>query len=134
MPLEGSDARCESSWFWRFSLEGGESTIPLLLAIVIPAIVAAVIGAMMFYGRISDVYMGVITLVVTLILFKFMSATAGDAYAIGAARLGGFNGIPGFLTLNVPGVQAAWRFFVPTFSADPSFWINVVAILGSFES
>ena len=36
---------------------------------------------MMFYGRISDVYMGVITLVVTLILFKFMSATAGDAYA-----------------------------------------------------
>ena len=30
--------------------------------------VAAVIGAMMFYGRISDVYLGVITLVVTLIL------------------------------------------------------------------
>ena len=65
--------------------------------------VAAVIGAMMFYGRISDVYMGVITLVVTLILFKFMSATAGDAYRIGAARLGGFNGIPAFPVLNVPG-------------------------------
>ena len=81
----------------------GESTGPLLLAIVLPAAVAAVIGAMMFYGRISDVYMGVITLVVTLILFKFMNATAGDAYRIGAARLGGFNGIPAFPILNLPG-------------------------------
>ena len=43
-----------------------------------------------------------ITLVVTLIL-KFMNATAGDAYKIGNARLGGFNGIPAFPTLNVPG-------------------------------
>jgi branched-chain amino acid transport system permease protein len=81
----------------------GESTGPLLLAVFVPAAVAAVIGAMMFYGRISDVYLGVITLVVTLILFKFMSATAGDAYRIGAARLGGFNGIPAFPILNVPG-------------------------------
>jgi branched-chain amino acid transport system permease protein len=93
----------------------GESTVPLLLAMLIPAIVAAVIGAMMFYGRISDVYMGVITLVVTLILFKFMSATAGDAYAIGAARLGGFNGIPGFQTLNVPGRPEISLFGLPTY-------------------
>ena len=85
------------------SMNIGESTGPLLLAIVLPAAVAAVIGAMMFYGRISDVYMGVITLVVTLILFKFMNATAGDAYRIGNARLGGFNGIPAFPILNVPG-------------------------------
>jgi urea transport system permease protein len=81
----------------------GESTGPLLLAILLPALGAAVVGAMMFYGRISDVYMGVITLVVTLILFKFMNATAGDAYRIGSARLGGFNGIPAFPVLNVPG-------------------------------
>lgn len=93
----------------------GESTVPLLLAMLVPAMVAAVIGAMMFYGRISDVYMGVITLVVTLILFKFMSATAGDAYAIGAARLGGFNGIPGFQTLNVPGRAEISLFGLPTY-------------------
>ena len=74
----------------------GESTVPLLLALVVPAIVAAIIGALMFYGRISDVYLGVMTLVVTLILNRFMNATAGDAYRIGNARLGGFNGIPGF--------------------------------------
>ena len=91
----------------------GESTGPLLLAIVLPAAVAAVIGAMMFYGRVSDVYLGVITLVVTLILFKFMSATAGDAYRIGAARLGGFNGIPAFPILNVPGDPSVTIFGTP---------------------
>src|SRR5260370_25057769 len=62
------------------SFNVGESTVPLLLAVALPALVAAVIGAMMFYGRISDVYLGVITLVVTLILNRFMSATAADAY------------------------------------------------------
>src|ERR1700753_1377494 len=81
----------------------GESTVPVLLALIVPAVVAAIIGALMFYGRISDVYLGVMTLVVTLILNRFMNATAGDAYKIGNARLGGFNGIPAFPTLNVPG-------------------------------
>lgn len=93
----------------------GESTLPFLLAMLVPAIVAAVIGAMAFYGRISDVYLGVITLVVTLILFNFMSATAGDAYKIGSARLGGFNGIPGFQTLNLPGYPDISLWGLPTY-------------------
>jgi ABC-type branched-subunit amino acid transport system permease subunit len=76
--------------------------LAFLAAIVIPAIVAAVLGAMMFYGRLSDVYMAVVTLVFTLILFKYMNTTAGEGYKIGAARLGGFNGIPGFPTLTKP--------------------------------
>ncbi len=81
----------------------GESTGPLLLALAVPSVFAALLGALMFYGRLADVYLGVITLVVTLILFKFMNATAGPQYLIGSARLGGFNGIPGFPILNVPG-------------------------------
>src|SRR5262245_20747677 len=85
------------------SINLGESTVPLILAMAMSAAVAAIIGAMMFYGRISDVYLGVTTLVVTLIFNRFMSATAGDAYRIGNARLGGFNGIPAFPVLNVPG-------------------------------
>jgi ABC-type branched-subunit amino acid transport system permease subunit len=75
--------------------------------------VAAVIGAMMFYGRVSDVYLGVITLVVTLILFKFMNATAGDAYRIGDVKLGGFNGIPAFPILNLPGDPNITAFGTP---------------------
>jgi len=38
----------------------------------------------------------------TLILFKFMNSSAGEAYKIGNARLGGYNGIPGFETLTLP--------------------------------
>lgn len=81
----------------------GESTVPVLIGILVPAVVAFLLGAMMFYGRLADVYMGVITLVFTLILYRFMNSTAGPDFVIGKARLGGFNGIPGYQTLNVPG-------------------------------
>jgi len=81
----------------------GESTLPAFIGILVPMVVAFLLGAMMFYGRLADVYMGVITLVFTLILFRFMNSTAGPEYVIGKARLGGFNGIPGYQTLNVPG-------------------------------
>ncbi len=80
----------------------GESTIPFLLAILLPAAFAALLGYFMFYGRISDVYLGVITLTVTLILFNSVNSTAGPEFHIGAARLGGFNGIPGIPPLNLP--------------------------------
>ncbi|QDQ86052.1 branched-chain amino acid ABC transporter permease [Paraburkholderia megapolitana] len=81
----------------------GDSTVPFLLAIVLPAAFAAVLGYLIFYGRLSDVYMGVITLTVTLILFNLINSTAGPEWKIGNAPLGGFNGIPGIAPLNVPG-------------------------------
>jgi branched-chain amino acid transport system permease protein len=80
----------------------GESTLPFVLAIILPAAFAALLGYFMFYGRISDVYLGVITLTVTLILFNSVNSTAGPEFHIGAARLGGFNGIPGIPPLNWP--------------------------------
>jgi len=85
----------------------GESTVPLLLAIALPTIFAALLGAGMFYGRVSDVYFAVITLCVTLILFSLISSTAGPEYRIFAARLNGQNGISGFQTLNYPGLPGA---------------------------
>ncbi len=85
----------------------GESTVPFLLAILLPAAFAALLGYFMFYGRISDVYLGVITLTVTLILFNSVNSTAGPEFHIGAARLGGFNGIPGIPPLNIPGNKGA---------------------------
>lgn len=80
----------------------GDSTWPVLLAIAVPALFAAAMGYFMFYGGISDVYLGVITLAVTLILFNVMNSTSGSEYHIGTALLGGFNGIPAIPTLNVP--------------------------------
>ena len=101
----------------------GESTLPMILAVLVPAVFAALLGAMMFYGRLTDVYLGVITLVVTLILFKFMNSTAGPQYAIGNARLGGFNGIPGFQTLNVPGDPSAYIW------GDTYFYVCALALV-----
>ena len=43
------------------------------VALLVPALAAAVLGYFMFYGRISDVYLGVITLTVTLIFFNFVN-------------------------------------------------------------
>jgi branched-chain amino acid transport system permease protein len=85
----------------------GESTVPVLLAIILPAAFAALLGYFMFYGRISDVYLGVITLTVTLILFNSINSTAGPEFHIGTARLGGFNGIPGIPPLNWPGDKSS---------------------------
>ena len=81
----------------------GESTVAVVVAIAVPAVFAALLGYFMFYGRLSDVYLGVITLSVTLIFFNLMNSTAGDAYRIGKARLNGFNGMPSLPTFNVPG-------------------------------
>jgi len=74
----------------------------LALAIVFTMLIAACLGLIMFYGRLGDVYLAVVTLVFTLILNRFMNATAGPEYHIGSARLGGFNGIPGFEMLTLP--------------------------------
>lgn len=81
----------------------GDSTGAVLLAVLVPTLFAALLGYFMFYGRISDAYIGVITLTVTIILFNVVNSTAGDFYTIGNAPLGGFNGMPSVPPLNFPG-------------------------------
>lgn len=85
------------------ALNVADTTWAVPIALAVPAAAAAALGYVMFFGRISDVYMGVITLTVTLILFNFTNSTAGDQWRIGAAPLGGFNGIPSTPPLNLPG-------------------------------
>lgn len=80
----------------------GESTLPLLTAVALPAALAAGLGYFMFYSRISDVYVGVITLTVALIFYHCINSTAGPEYHIGEALLGGFNGIPSIPSINIP--------------------------------
>lgn len=81
----------------------GDTTWALFLGIAAPALFAALLGYFMFYGRISDAYIGVITLTVSVILFQLVNSTSGSQYHIGPAELGGFNGIPSVPTLNMPG-------------------------------
>ena len=84
------------------AINGMDTSVSLIFAVAISAGFAAALGYFMFYGRLSDVYMGVVTLSVTLIFQKLMNSTAGPEYAIGEARLGGFNGIPSVPTLTSP--------------------------------
>ena len=100
-----------------------ESTLAVFLGIIIPALVAGVLGYFMFYGRLTSVYVAVITLVVTLIAFKFMGQTAGVGYRIGNASLGGYNGIPGIPPLNVPGDPSTFAW------PEDMFFISGITLL-----
>ena len=85
------------------ALNFDDTTIPFLLSFAVPALFALLLGYVIFFGRLSDVYMGVITLTVTLILFNLVNSTSGPEWKIGSAPLGGFNGIPSIPPLNWPG-------------------------------
>jgi urea ABC transporter permease protein UrtC len=99
----------------------GDSTLPLLLAMALPALLAAGLGYFMFYARISDVYVGVITLTVTLIFYNVVNSTAGPQYHIGKALLGGFNGMPNVPSVNIP--------FQPDNTLDPEGMFFLCGIL-----
>lgn len=81
----------------------GDTVSAAFIAVAAATLFALVLGYFMFWGRLSDVYLGVITLTVSLILFRFLNQTAGDEWKIGVAPLGGFNGIPSTPILAPPG-------------------------------
>ncbi len=85
----------------------GDSTFAVAAAVAAPMLFALLLGYFMFYGRISDAYIGVITLTVSVILFELVNSTSGSEYRIGSAELGGFNGMPGVPPLNMPGDPGA---------------------------
>ncbi|TPW31834.1 branched-chain amino acid ABC transporter permease [Martelella alba] len=99
------------------------STPALFFAIAAPSVFALILGYFVFYGRISDVYLGVITLTVTLILFNITNSTSGDQYRIGDALIGGFNGIPAVPTFNWPGASAT------PLTLEQSWWVTGGALL-----
>ena len=65
----------------------------LVGAVVVGTAVAALVGYFMFYGGVRDTYVTIMTLVIALVLNTFMAQTAGSEWAVGAAQLGGFNGM-----------------------------------------
>lgn len=85
------------------SINLGGSTPGIIIGLAVPVAFALMLGYFMFYGRLSGVYLAVITLVVTLAIHKFLGHTAGFEYRIGSAQLGGYNGMPALPPINVPG-------------------------------
>jgi len=105
------------------SINMGGSTTALVAGVGLPAAFALFLGYFMFYGRISTVYVAVITLVVSLIFYKFLGHTAGYEYTIGTAHLGGFNGMPALPPINLPGDPA--KFVYP----EDMFLITGICLL-----
>jgi ABC-type branched-subunit amino acid transport system permease subunit len=80
----------------------GFTLLALLLAVGIAALFAVLLGYFLFFGRIAGVFLGIVTLSVTLMLERFMAQTAGPEWHLGAARLNGFNGMSGMPPLTIP--------------------------------
>jgi len=77
----------------------GGSVLGLVAGLVVPALVMAALGYFMFYGRVSGLYVAIITLVATLTLNLLVTRTSGAS--IGEAQLGGLNGLSGIPALHV---------------------------------
>ena len=100
----------------------GGSSGAIIIAMLVAAAFAAVLGYFVFYGKVSDVYLAVITLTVSLILYSLIRRTSGPEYKIGNALLGGFNGT-GSPPLNVPGNPTQMLFPLQTFYVAMGFLI-----------
>lgn len=87
-----------------YALNSGNTTLAMLLAIVLPMLFAAVLGYFMIYGRISNIYFTITTLVVTIVLEKAVRATSDERFVIGDVWLRGQNGIS-----TVPDLQVPWN-------------------------
>ena len=85
-----------------FGAAYGLGLAAVVIAVLIAAVFAAVLGYFLFFGRISGVFLGIVTLSVTLALERFMAQTAGPEWAVGSARLNGFNGMSGMPGLTIP--------------------------------
>jgi branched-chain amino acid transport system permease protein len=82
-----------------------ETITAVLAGALAGAVAAALVGYFIFYGDVSDVAVAIITLAFSLVLLTVMSGTADPKYHIGAAELGGYNGMVGVppLTIGLPG-------------------------------
>ncbi|GAB2914724.1 branched-chain amino acid ABC transporter ATP-binding protein/permease [Paraburkholderia jirisanensis] len=79
-----------------------ETLSSVVIATLAAAVLAALVGYFIFYGNVGDVYVGIITLAMTLVLFTVLSSTADPKYHVGEAQLGGYNGMSAVPPLTLP--------------------------------
>lgn len=104
----------------------GDTALAALIAVAAAAAFAALLGYFMFWGRVSDVYLGVITLTVSLILYRFINQTAGEGWTVGKAPLGGFNGIPSTPIMTVLGRPDE------PLPPEQIYMLSVIALIGCY--
>jgi urea transport system permease protein len=75
--------------------------LALACALAIGTAFSALLGYFMIYGGINGVFVGIVTLSVTLGFATFMNQTAGPEWHIGRARLNGYNGMTRIPSLSI---------------------------------
>lgn len=108
----------------------------LVLAVLGAAAAAGVLGYFMFYGGVNDVFVGLTTMAVTLVLETFMAQTAGPQWKLGKALLGGFNGMKNIPPLAVGAGQHVLvlqdtRFFYFVLVLLVALYLGLRRLLGS---
>jgi branched-chain amino acid transport system permease protein len=78
----------------------------------------------MFYGGVRDVFVGIVTLSITLVFETFMAQTAGPEWTIGSARLNGFNGMS-----NMPPLTFPWGESPIIFDGPAFFWLVLALVV-----
>jgi len=96
-------------------------------SIVMTTVVALIIGYFIFYGGVEDVYVSIITLVIVLVLETFMAQTAGSEWSVGAADLGGYNGIP-----NVPDIKIGIHQTAITFQGIKLYYLSLFLLASTY--
>ena len=102
----------------------------MVIAVLISTLFAAVIGYFMFYGGINDVFVGLITLCVTLVLETFMAQTAGSKWQLLGVALGGYNGINKVPTLHLGSFALkghSFYFFTLLLLAAVYIWMRYIS-------
>jgi urea transport system permease protein len=114
----------------------GASLVGLLGGLVIVGIVAALLGWLMFYGRVRGVFVAIVTLVVTLLIETFLNQTAGPQWAIGSVHLGGNNGLGRFSgaieelpSLSLPTLTGWFEF---PGSSRPFYYLLLILIIAAY--
>ncbi|MFI7067615.1 ATP-binding cassette domain-containing protein [Kribbella sp. NPDC050124] len=100
----------------------GETLTAVLVAAVVSAVFAAVLGYFMFYGDLGEMYVATITLATSLVLLTVMAGTSSSKYHIGDALLGGYNGMVGLPPITIASV-------IPSVPAMSVIFISAAVLL-----
>jgi branched-chain amino acid transport system permease protein len=84
-------------WIW--------TVVAAASALLLVALVAAFFAYFVFFGRVSAWITPILTLALTLVLELFLGQTSGYQWRIGAALLGGFNGMNLIPPLRIAGLE-----------------------------
>lgn len=82
------------AYTYSITIIASENTLfAIILAVVVPTLIALLIGYFIFYGGIGDGFVALITLCIATALETFMIQTSDSKWKIAGVALGGYNGI-----------------------------------------